>query len=96
MRIPFRAMFAAAALALSLAAFAADEPYTAQPQVEKPGRSAEGETVKPGGPTSRPGRTAEEDPQSAMSDRDKPGHAIVDATVKTGADTQRPGRQAQE
>jgi hypothetical protein len=86
----------AAVLTLAQAAVAADEPYTGQPQVEKPGRAAEGDTVKSAGPATRPGRTAEEDPQSVMSDRDRPGHAIDDSTVKTGGNAQRPGRQAEE
>ena len=96
MRTALPAVVGAAILALSHFAYAADEPYTGQPQVEKPGRAAEGETVKSGVPSSRPGRTAEEDPQSAMSDRDKPGHAIDDGSVKAGGSIQRPGRQAQE
>jgi hypothetical protein len=96
MRTALSTLTAAALLALSYPASAADEPYTGQPQVEKPGRAADGETVKSGGPTARPGRTAEEDPQSAMSNRDKPGHAIDDGTVKAGGNTERPGRQADE
>jgi hypothetical protein len=96
MRTALSALMGAAILALSHSAYAAEEPYTGQPQVEKPGRGAEGETVKSGAPSSRPGRTAEEDPQSAMSDRDKPGHAIDDGGVKAGGSTQRPGRQAEE
>jgi hypothetical protein len=97
MRIQLSTLVAAAAFALAQASIAADEPYTAQPQFEKAGRSADEETVKSGGAAARPGRTVEEDPQSAMSDRDRPGHAIdADGTVKSGGDPARPGRQAED
>lgn len=63
MRKLWIALIAAAFAAVSFGAGAADnQPYTAQPKVEKPGRAADDgkDTVKSGGATTKPGRTADE------------------------------------
>jgi hypothetical protein len=90
---------AAALLVLAGAAWAADEPYTSQPQAEKPGRAADEDgstTVKSGRATDRPGRTAEEEGSSATSDRDRASRDADDNTVKSGGKGQKPGREADE
>ena len=68
------AMFAAVSLGV-----AADEkqPYTAQPKVEKPGRAAD-DTVKSGGATTKPGRTADE--QKADKKKEKKKQKKKDAS----------------
>jgi Ni/Co efflux regulator RcnB len=59
----------AAGFASATVAYAADDqqPYTAKPKVEKPGRAADNttggtdsSTVKQGGPSTKPGRAADE------------------------------------
>ena len=56
------ALAAAGLVGGSVGAFAADQPYTAKPQAEKPGRAADQDkdSVKAGGATDKAGRTADE------------------------------------
>jgi hypothetical protein len=99
MRTHVSTLAAAALLTLAQAAWAADEPYTSQPQAEKPGRAADEDgstTVKSGRATDRPGRAAEEEGSSAMSERDGTSRDADDSTVKSGGKTQKPGREADE
>jgi hypothetical protein len=73
MRKLWIALIAAAFAAVSYGAAAADnQPYTAQPKVEKPGRAADDgkDTVKSGGATTKPGRAADE--QKPGKDEQKP------------------------
>jgi hypothetical protein len=96
MRTTLSTLLAAACLGLAQFAAAADQPYTAQPPVDRPARAIEADTAKAGGATAKPGRTVEVDPEMALSDRDRAGRAIDDGTLRTSADPQRPGRQADE
>jgi len=74
MRKLWIALIAAVFAAVSFGAAAADnQPYTAQPKVEKPGRAADDgkDTVKSGGATTKPGRAADEQKPEQKSDKKK-------------------------
>jgi Ni/Co efflux regulator RcnB len=57
------ALIAAAFAAVTFGAVAAEQPYTAQPKSEKPGRAADTEKkdVKAGGAMDKPGRAADQE-----------------------------------
>ena len=81
MRTLISALAAAGVLVFALPGYSADEPYTAKPGVEKPGRAAEGEAVKQGGATAKPGRAVEGESVKEGGATKKPGRA---ADVKEG------------
>ena len=57
MRPLISALAAAGIIGFSFATYAADEPYTAQPKIQKPGRAAdEGGSVTSGKKLNKPGR----------------------------------------
>lgn len=63
MRKLLSALIAGAFAAVTFGAVAAEQPYTAQPKSEKPGRAADNEKkdVKAGGAMDKPGRAADEE-----------------------------------
>jgi hypothetical protein len=75
MRTLISALAAAGVLVFALPGYSADDPYTAKPGVQKPGRAAEGDPVKQGGPTTKPGRAAQGDPVKQGGPTTKPGRA---------------------
>ena len=75
MRTLISALAAAGVLAFALPSYSAEQPYTAKPGVEKPGRAAEGEAVKEGGPTKKAGRAAEGESVKEGGPTKKPGRA---------------------
>ena len=101
MRTLLLALAAAGFVTFTLTSYSADEPYTAKPPIDKPGRAVDaGEkpyTAK--SPLDKPGRAADEEkPYTAKSPTDKPGRA-ADAgekpyTAKSPSD--KPGRAADE
>ncbi len=81
MRLLISALAAAGIIGFSMASYAADEPYTAQPKVTKPGRAIDEGTVQSGNNLNKPGRQIDDGTVKA----DKPkkfGRAIDDGTVK--------------
>jgi hypothetical protein len=96
MRTLISALAMAGVVAFSLAAYAADEPYTAKPAAQKPGRAIDEDTVKSGGPSTKPGRAIEEGTTVKKAKKPKEhGRAIDDGSVKSGP-VDKPGRAIEE
>lgn len=79
------ALVAAGFASATIGAMAADnEPYTAKPKIEKPGRAADdgSSTVKSGGDTMKPGRAADEGQPPADGSKKKKGKKKKSAEPK--------------
>jgi hypothetical protein len=83
MRLLISALAAAGIIGFSLASYAADEPYTAQPKVTKPGRAIDDGTVQSGTNLKKPGRQIDDGTVTTAKPK-KYGREIDDGTVQAG------------
>ena len=81
MRLLISALAAAGIIGFSFGAYAADEPYTGQPKVQKPGRAIDDGAVKAPNAPKAAGRAIDDGTVTTGKPK-KYGRAIDDGTVK--------------
>ena len=82
MRLLISALAAAGIIGFSFGAYAADEPYTGQPKVQKPGRAIDDGAVKAPNAPKAAGRAIDDGTVKAPNKEKSAGRAIDDGSVK--------------
>ena len=95
MRLLISALAAAGIIGFSFGAYAADEPYTGQPKVQKPGRAIDDGAVKAPNAPKAAGREIDDGTVTTGKPK-KFGREIDDGTVTSGKKLHKPGREVDD
>ena len=95
MRLLISALAAAGIIGFSFGAYAADEPYTGQPKVQKPGRAIDDGAVKAPNAPKAAGRAIDDGTVTTGKPK-KFGREIDDGTVTSGKKLHKPGREVDD
>jgi hypothetical protein len=81
MRVLLSALAAAGIIGFSFGAYAADEPYTSQPKVQKPGRAIDDGAVTAPNKPKAAGRAIDDGTVTSGKRLNKPGREVDDSSV---------------